>query len=475
MKLFRLTLRLRIFLSMILIIILSFLVTGAISYYHYKKENEQYHRARLQRKQETVMEAIDYFLSDQTLSSSSDSIVAVFNDKICELADINRMDINLYSMEGNLLISSTPQLHEINIVPDRIPHVLMRQLREGEEQVIVKQQTDSIAYLSTYSYIHNSAGKPISIVNLPYFDVDDYHREDLRDFLIRLSQIYFILFLTATLLAYLLSNYITSSLNTIAGRIKQIRFSESNPRLNWSYDDEIGTLVAEYNRMLEALEESAKKLAKKERESAWKEMARQVAHEIKNPLTPMRLNVQYLANQLQTDEPEKLKNFRDSMLEQIDILSNIATAFSQFANMPEMKFKSFRILDVVERVTRLYQGRNIRYECDEKLELTADKEQLVRALNNLVNNALQAMPEGREEKIEIKAYRENQQTVISVSDNGFGIPGEMQAKIFEPRFTTKSSGMGLGLAMVKNIVDGFGGSIDFKSKDGEGTTFYLRF
>ena len=475
MKLFRLTLRLRIFLSMILIIILSFLVTGAISYYHYKKENEQYHRARLQRKQETVMEAIDYFLSDQKLGTSSDSIVTVFNDKICELADINRMDINLYSMEGNLLISSTPQLHEINIVPDRIPHVLMRQLREGEEQVIVKQQTDSISYLSTYSYIHNSAGKPISIVNLPYFDVDDYHREDLRDFLIRLSQIYFILFLTATLLAYLLSNYITSSLNTIAERIKRIRFSESNPRLDWSYEDEIGTLVAEYNRMLEALEESARKLAKKERESAWKEMARQVAHEIKNPLTPMRLNVQYLSNQLKTDEPEKLKNFRDSMLEQIDILSNIATAFSQFANMPEMKFKSFRILDVVERVSRLYQGRNIVYECDEELELTADKEQLVRALNNLVNNALQAMPEGREEKIEINAYRENRQTVISVRDYGSGIPEEMQAKIFEPRFTTKSSGMGLGLAMVKNIVDGFGGSIDFESIDGEGTIFYLRF
>lgn len=459
---------------MMLIIVLSFLVTGAISYVHYKKENEQYHRERLRRKEKTVLEAISYHLHDQPVrGQKTDSIVRLFSDKICELADINRMDINIFSLDGELLISSSPTLHEENLLPRRIPNALLQQMSNEQNRVLVQQQTDSVTFLSTYSKITNSKKEPIAVINLPYFDVNDYHREDLATFLWSLGQIYLILFLTAVLLAYLLSNYITHSLKEVGEKIKNTRLSENNPRIEWPYQDEIGTLMEEYNRMLEMLEKSAQKLAQQERQAAWSQMARQVAHEIKNPLTPMRLNVQHLQRQLRTDEPEKLRQFAESMIEQIDILSNIASTFSSFAALPEMQFSCINPREAALKVARMYAGRNIAVKGAEHLRIKADKEQLTRALNNIINNALQAIPEGKAEKIVITVEQQNEEVHLHISDNGVGIAPEQIEKIFEPRFTTKSGGMGLGLAMVKSMITSFGGRVSCHSTLGEGTVITL--
>lgn len=457
---------------MMLIIVLSFLVTGAISYLHYKKENEQYHRERLRRKEKSVLEAIDYHLRDQPVAGQkTDSIVQLFSDKICELADINRMDINIFSLDGELLISSRPGLHEKNLVPRRIPNALLRQLSNNQNRVLVQQQTDSITFLSTYSKIANSRNQPIAVINLPYFEVSDYHREDLSTFLWSLSQIYLILFFTAVLLAYLLSNYITKSLKEVGEKIKNTRLSENNPRIDWPYQDEIGTLMEEYNRMLEMLEKSAKKLAQQERQAAWSQMARQVAHEIKNPLTPMRLNVQHLQRHLKTEEPEKLRQFAESMIEQIDILSHIAGTFSSFAALPEMQFSRFNPQEAALKVARMYAGRNIVVKGASHLLIKADQEQLTRALNNMINNALQAIPEGKTAHIEIAIEEQQEKVHLHLSDNGVGIPAEQLEQIFEPRFTTKSSGMGLGLAMVKSMITGFGGTVHCRSTPGQGSVF----
>jgi nitrogen fixation/metabolism regulation signal transduction histidine kinase len=201
-------------------------------------------------------------------------------------------------------------------------------------------------------------------------------------------------------------------------------------------------------------------------------MAKQVAHEIKNPLTPMRLNVQYLEKSIQTDQPEKLKEFSESMIHQIDTLSNIAAAFSRFASMPELRPKLFPVSELVKRVATLYPEHNVEFKAlDQELQIYADPDQLIRVMNNLINNALQAIPEGRKEKVVVSLSRENQEALIEVCDNGSGIPENQQDKIFEPRFTTKSSGMGLGLALVKRIVDGFKGRIEFSTKLNQGTCF----
>lgn len=476
MKRYKLTLRQRIFFSMLLLIIVSFALTGAVSFFHFKSENEQYHQERLRRKEYAVNESIDYFLSTQEANNNTDSIVQLFDTKICELADINNMDINIYSLKGMRLITSNPQLYDDNIVSEQLPSSLLAAIAKNPDQLLVKTRNDTLNlnYLSTYNIIRNAQRQPIAIVNLPYFDTQDIHREDLTDFLITLSQIYLVLFLVSTLLAYLLSNYITGSLIAIATELKKIRLGSNNERLKWKFDDEIGTLVDEYNRMLNELEASAIKLAQTERESAWKEMARQVAHEIKNPLTPMRLNVQYLERTLATENPEKLKDFTEGMLVQIDALSNIAEAFSRFATMPALKAEEFSLKELVHTTTALYADYNLEFQTDQPdANMIGDKDQVLRVMNNLITNAIQAIPPERESKIVVRLFHKDAGTQITIEDNGIGITEEQGEKIFEPRFTTKTKGMGLGLAMVKKIVDSFGGKIWFESTPNISTTFYV--
>lgn len=470
----KINLRQRIFFSMILLIIMSFVLTGAFSFYHFKKENREYHQDRLQRKKHTITESIDYFLSGQVVGPRTDSLVVMFSDKICELANINSIDINIYSLGGKLLISSNPTLFDTQILEEQLSGSVLAALQNRPDQVLVKSQTDSMKYLSTYNYITNYQQKPIAIVNLPYFDSRDIHRQDLRDFLFQLLWIYILLFLLSILVAYFLSNYITGSLQAIGNKLKDVKISESNPSLHWRFDDEIGTLVDEYNRMLNELEKSAIKLARTERESAWKEMAKQVAHEIKNPLTPMRLNVQHLERSLKTEEPDKLSDFTRSMISQIDTLGSIAEAFSRFANMPELRMERFPAKEIIERVTALYPGQQIEFICeDPEVQIYGDKDQLVRVMNNLINNSIQAIPQEREACIGVHVHRVGSEVRIRVRDNGIGIPAGQGDKIFEPRFTTKTRGMGLGLAMVKNIIDGFGGRIWYESTPGEGTSFHI--
>jgi nitrogen fixation/metabolism regulation signal transduction histidine kinase len=461
---------------MLLLILVSFALTGAISFYHFKSENEQYHQERLRRKEYAVNESIDYFLSNQPITENTDSIVKLFDNKICELADINNMDINIYGLGGSLLISSNPLLYEEQIISEQLSSSLLKAISKNPDQLLVKTKNDSLKldYLSTYNIIRNAQKQPIAIVNLPYFDTQDIHREDLTDFLITLSQIYLVLFLVSGLFAYLLSNYITGSLNAIALELKKIRLGGNNERLKWRFDDEIGTLVDEYNRMLNELEVSAVKLAQTERESAWKEMARQVAHEIKNPLTPMRLNVQYLERTLKTENQGKLKEFTQSMVEQIDALSNIAEAFSRFATMPGLKAEEFSLKELLQRVTALYADYNISFNTDHpEATISADKDQLLRVMNNLITNAIQAVPDEREAQIRVGLHRTEEGAQIRVRDNGVGISAEQGDQIFEPRFTTKTKGMGLGLAMVKKIVDSFNGKIWFESEPNKGTTFFV--
>lgn len=459
---------------MILVILISFFLTGVIYFYHFKMENEKYHHERLRRKEFAVLEAINFLMREETSSMHADSLVQVFDTEICKLSKINTMDINIYSITGNLLISSSPDLFDHKVLRDSLSKSMLMNIQEAHEPLLVKAETDTMSYLSTYDYIRNNEGKPIAIINLPYFETEDVHRQDTKSFLMRLGQIYLLLGIVSIFIAYLLSNYITGSLNAVGQKLKNIKINEPNPPLKWKFDDEIGTLVDEYNRMLAALEESAVKLAKTERESAWQEMAKQVAHEIKNPLTPMRLNVQYLERTLKCENPEKLKEFTESMISQIDTLSSIAEAFSRFASMPDLHFERFPARVIVQRTTALYPGYKIDFVCeDPEVEIYGDKDQLVRVMNNLINNAIQAIPEDRTPQIQVRLEEREGEVIISVSDNGCGIAEDQGDKIFEPRFTTKTKGMGLGLAMVKNIIDGFGGKVWYNSKLGVGTTFYV--
>jgi len=249
----------------------------------------------------------------------------------------------------------------------------------------------------------------------------------------------------------------------------------------WNRNDEIGKLVNEYNRMIDELARSAELLARSERESAWREMARQVAHEIKNPLTPMKLSVQYLEqswNRHSPDWDKRLAKFTQTMIEQIDTLSAIAGEFSDFAKMPVTKKENTNLVEVIQNAISLFRNYDNVHITFSKPSFSdffvfADKEQLLRAFNNLLKNSIQAIGTRPDGKIEITVEHSGTNCKIEITDNGGGIPAELRNKIFSPNFTTKSGGMGLGLAIVRSIIVNSGGEISFRSVEGEGTTFVI--
>jgi nitrogen fixation/metabolism regulation signal transduction histidine kinase len=286
----------------------------------------------------------------------------------------------------------------------------------------------------------------------------------------------------AIFLAILISRYITRPLQLIREKLRGISLGVSNEKIQWARKDEIGTLIAEYNRMIDELARSADMLAKSERESAWREMAKQVAHEIKNPLTPMKLSVQYLQkawDEKSDDWEDRLRRFTQTIIEHIDTLSAIASEFSDFAKMPQKKERRLDLSEVIKKSIDLYSDiENIHFGFksvpDPPYLVMADKNQLIRVFNNLIQNAVQAIGQNEEGSINISLDKDGQEFIISVADNGPGIPRDMVDKIFSPSFTTKSSGMGLGLALVRSIIVEAGGSVTFESSPDVGTTFFIR-
>ena len=469
----QLSLRARIFLSMIVLILITFILTGAVLVYHFQREEEEYHKERLKRKEYAVRSTIDYFLTPYKDGVTEKELPEMFSDKICEISDIHNLDVALYSVSGYLLIASNEEIVREGIVPLRLNPTTLYQVL-NQNQRLRTAYKDSVEYLSSYSVVYNNNNRPLAIVSLPYYiEANSLPAQDVQ-FIRALGSIYLLLFIGAVVIAYLLSNYITGSLRTIGQKLKEIRLNRINEEITWKSNDEIGDLVEEFNRMVSDLESSAVLLAKSERESAWKEMARQVAHEIKNPLTPMRLMVQYMDMTLKTDEPEKLHEHTQAMIDQIDAMSSIAEAFARFADMPEYNKERVDLNELISTSTLLYPSLKVNFEGSKTSTYAfVDRELMVRVFNNLIKNAQQAIPEGVEPKITLGLEESEESLLLSVKDNGTGITEAQRAKIFEPSFTTKSTGMGMGLAIVQSIVLGHGGKIWFESQPREGTTFFI--
>jgi nitrogen fixation/metabolism regulation signal transduction histidine kinase len=281
-------------------------------------------------------------------------------------------------------------------------------------------------------------------------------------------------------LAITIANSITQPLSQLADKLKKFKIGKTNERLEWFSNDEIGALIKDYNNLTQELDKSVNLLAKTERDSAWREMAKQVAHEIKNPLTPMKLSIQYLEKTYQ-DQPEKaghlIPRISATLIEQINNLSQIAGEFSNFATMPQATNEKISLNEVVETIHDLFRKReDMDIQMNEPIDdlyVFADKNHLVRILNNLLKNAIQAIPDDKRGKIEIDLQRQGNEAVIRISDNGVGIPNDKKDKVFTPNFTTKSSGTGLGLAISANMIESFNGRIYFESEEGKGADFYV--
>ncbi|WP_375253568.1 sensor histidine kinase, partial [Dokdonia donghaensis] len=322
--------------------------------------------------------------------------------------------------------------------------------------------------------------RPLAILEIQYEDSEAFINKELREILWRLVVVNILMVLTAILLAYFLARYITKTLKTVEDNIKETQLDKRNEKIDTTeLPSELTTLVNAYNGMIDQLEGSAAKLAQNEREAAWREMAKQVAHEIKNPLTPMRLTVQSFERRFDPEDPEvnqKIKEYSSTLIQQIDTMSSIASAFSNFADMPAQQSEILNVPNIVKLSVDIFNERYIDFaSAKEEIFANFDRTQLIRVVTNLVKNAVQATKTTEDPKILVEVNDLDTQVEITVTDNGTGISEDNLPMIFEPKFTTKTSGMGLGLAMVKNIVETYKGTITFTTQEGEGTVFRVIF
>lgn len=477
----RLSLRARIVLNMILLVLLASGLIAAVTIYQYSEEAKDYHKERLERKEKAIKQSIDFVIRETTYPVTTENIPLIFKDEIFEIDAIHNLQIKLYDLDGQLLKSSKRTLQvdpNERCLDAEILNVLSNTL---EHRYVLKNKVSGHTFQSSYSYIMDEKFKNIAILNLPYLENDDFFNKELKEFLFRLAYAYLVLILVAIIFAYFISKFITKSLKTISDKMSETRLEKRNKKIEIeSSSEEIETLVNSYNSMIDELEASAVKLATNEREQAWREMAKQVAHEIKNPLTPMRLTVQSFERKFDPQDEnihQKLKEYSNTLIQQIDILSSIASAFSNFAKMPAQKSEILNVALIVKMALDIFNEDYIEFH-SEKDEIIAkfDRTQLIRVVTNLVKNGIQSIPDNSENsKIDVRVFSDTNNVIITIEDNGSGIPDDTKAKIFEPKFTTKSSGMGLGLGMVKNIVETYNGSITFTSQLGKGTIFTVTF
>ena len=466
----RITLRVRIFIAMFMLVVLGFGATGIVSFLHFKAEEVEYRRERLKRKEQAMEAHVAHELQRALGSDISESdLLAVLHEELCSISAIHQMDVALYTMGGELLLSSNMTLVDDGVLPSRLPE-LVHSRRNQILSIANSEQSDEEMLLYT-AELEDASGLPVALMVVPYHSKLELPLEDMA-FFRALAWLHLVLFVAATYFAYLLSRSITQGLDAVGNAMKgNPENGSSNPRpVAWKSKDEIGQLVDSYNRMVHETHENAKALALAEKENAWREMAQQVAHEIKNPLTPMRLMVQMHASQSAQQTPESIKDFADGMLTQIDAMAQVASDFGQFAAFVERRKSELPVVDFLNQIRLSFPTVERVYPLQADWVVKADKAQLVRILNNLLNNALESIPEGKKGQVALGARESEGAIELWVQDNGVGIDPKRLEEVFEPHFTTKSSGTGLGLAITKGLVESMGGRIWMQSQEGQGAT-----
>jgi signal transduction histidine kinase len=473
------TFRLRLQVIMISTIVVSSVVLVTASMLYINKINSDKNREILNEKLNSVL--IDLELRYGKYPSFDVVPQEELADLLLNLSNTYFTDINIYNKQGFLLASSRDQIFREGMISEQINPTGERKLLVDKKSFFIqKERIGTYSFLSAYTPVRNLNNHLLGYLNLPYFAKQEEIRREISGMISALANIYILMFVITVMLALLLSRYITKPLQQIGNQFSRVKIGDKNAKIEWGRQDEIGRLVDEYNRMIDEMEKSAELLARSERESAWRQMARQVAHEIKNPLTPIKLSMQLLMKAWSDKAPDwdiRLKRFSQTLIMQIDTLSEIATEFSDFAQMPEPQIQEFDVIPLIQQSAALFRDQSdceIYFETNlQECIIKADPNQILRVFNNLIKNALQAISTERQGIIRIKLSIVNNTCEISFQDNGTGISNESQTRIFSPNFTTKNAGMGLGLAMVKNIIDNSSGRIWFETEPGKGTTFYV--
>lgn len=389
--------------TIIFISIFSFLVIGAATISFFISRNKQSNNDKLSRTMKIMVNEMEKKLADHT---TFDDVVKIYdsvtnNDLqklVDDISDIHGVDVNVYDLNGDLQVSSEANVYTKGVLSKKIdPRAFYHLDRLRQVLHVQDESIGNFTYLSIYSPVRDDKGKVYAYINIPYFTSKPELRQEISNFLVTIINLNAFIFLVAGLIALFITNRITNSFSIISDKMKEVNLSKMNEEIVWNRSDEIGELVLEYNKMVAKLGESAVALAKSEREGAWREMARQVAHEIKNPLTPMKLSIQYLQKAINNNQPnikELSSSVANTLVEQIDHLSKIAADFSQFANIGNTNVTNFDLHEVLHSLKELYTT-------DEKVKfdwtplpgvvmLNADKTQMNRLFTNLFANAIEA-------------------------------------------------------------------------------------
>lgn len=472
--------------TIIFISIFCFIVIGIATISFFKSRYNRNNSDKLSRTMKIMVNEMGKRIANYDIFNNADPSSYSLSDYnlqqlVKDVSDIHGVDVNVYNLKGDLFVSSADSTVYIKGVLSRKidPTAFYHLNRLKQVEHVQNENVSDLSYVSIYAPVRDKDGVEYAYLSIPYFTSQSDLNQEISNFIVTIINLNAFIFLVAGLIALFITNRITRSFSIISNKMKEVNLGKLNEEIEWSRNDEIGDLVKEYNKMVAKLEASAGALAKTEREGAWREMARQVAHEIKNPLTPMKLSMQYLQKAIDTNQPnvkELSGNVAHTLIEQIDHLSKIAADFSQFANIGNTNVETFDLHDVIRSLYELYRsdGRiNFTWRpLHKKVFINADKTQMNRLFTNLFANAVEACNNGNC-SIEVSEQGFEDKIRISIKDNGEGIAPEMQSRIFIPNFTTKSSGTGLGLAMCKGIVEQAKGTIWFETEPGKGTTFYV--
>lgn len=463
--------------SIILVALVSF---GSATRFYTERQFQEKNKSILSEKIQSVMIELETLLKNET--TVSEPLVDQLKARLTKLSYVFFTDINIYDTSGQLIASSQPKIFESGLVAPKMNAEAYAMVAINKKSdYIHRENIGALNHLSAYVPFRNFNNDIIAFVNLPYFARQDALEDEINRLFVALVNLFVLLLALSVFAAIFISDWITRPLQRLQQSLSKIELGRHNEPIEYRGTDVIGDLVKEYNRKVTELEINAEQLARSERESAWREMAKQVAHEIKNPLTPMKLNIQLLQKAVSegsADIGSRVERTADVLIEQIDTLSEIASAFSNFAKMPRAELAQVNLNKLVGSAVELYKelpGSEVRFRPLDGTApvVRADYNQLLRAIQNLIKNGLQATEDENEPHIKLAVKHSERGFVIAVSDNGPGIPAEMQDRIFRPNFTTKSTGMGMGLAMVQSIVLNVNGKIWFETEKGKGTTFFI--
>ena len=467
----------RIQFSMVFAVVATLVLVGFITFISISTEYQRQQNKTIRDKIHKIATAFENSQYSKYLKNVNEATQVDFDD----FANAYSADLTLFDLNGVALITTQPKIYEYGLQARRMNTRAFVNLKELQKSEYTNDEKIGLLnYKAAFMPIRNSNNETIAYLQLPYFSNESDYKEHIGSLLNIMINVYAIVFMAIGLFAVFIARQITSPLSFIQYSLSKTIYGQENEPIRWDRNDEIGALVKEYNKMIAALENSAQKLAQSERESAWREMAKQVAHEIKNPLTPLKLGLQLLDKSWKDKDPkfdQKFERFSKSFVEQIESLSSIASEFSAFAKMPETKLERLNIFEILGQAVTIFKEMDnikiVNQAPDSPFFINADRDQLLRCFNNLLKNAIEATPANKFGIIEINYLVTAKNVLLTIKDNGEGIPDGLREKIFEPNFTTKSSGTGLGLAFVKNSIENAGGKVWFETMTGQGTTFYI--